>query len=84
MIRAYKLMWRYRLHRFGRWSHHWKMFKRMNKYPINPLKMGRMRGRTDMGLYLAFVGIDEAHEHDGYNVVYTSIDDLHKKEEAED
>ena len=55
MKRAYKLMWQARLRRLNR---HWKMFMRLNKYPISPLKMGRMNGRC-FGYNVQFSMIDE-------------------------
>lgn len=64
VIRAYKLMWQSQWRRFFRWHRHWKTFLRLNRYPISPLKAGRMNGRTDLdGYRITFAMIDEVHSY---------------------
>lgn len=55
MVRAYTLLMRRRL---SRYNIQWKTFRRLNKYPVSPLKMGRMNGRC-WGYKVQFAAIDE-------------------------
>lgn len=62
--RAYMSMCLCRLRRSVRWHRQWKMFNKLNKYPVFPLKAGRMKGRTDLdGYRFTFAMIDEVHSY---------------------